>query len=1103
MPGALSLGLGLAGKTLLAGLGFMLLLLAAAAALRPDLSKPPAPHDPAEIAAVQAQRDTSFDASKPELLPRIQREVDYHQGKAAAWWPKGEAPVLAEMVKAGQLPPVAQRVGPEPVVMDGGEIGRYGGTYLRTATSDGDVFIVEYRLGYSGLFRWSPLGQPVVPHLATRMDESPDKREFIVHLRKGVRWSDGHPYSADDIMYWWKYEDTNTTVGDAAPSRWLVVGGGKTEVEKIDSHTVRFRFEHPYGNFKEVLASFSLVMSSLPAHYLRQYHPDTADPAFLAREMKALGISNPRSLYTRMKRFDNPECPRLWPWVLRSSKANPPYVYVRNPYYFAVDPKGNQLPYMDRLQFDVRSTQMIGLSFSNGEVTAQGRSIRYENYTELMSRQKEANFTLRHWYPASRSAWVIHPNLNRRVDPEQPDSAGKAALLADKRFRQALSLAIDRAAIIKAEYHDQVRPSQVEPGPQSPFHSPRLRDAFIQHDVARANALLDELGLTQRDVDGMRMLPGGGTLTFYLNFMAFTGLGAGQFVADDWAKVGIRAIPREQQRGLFYTKRDSGDFDFMVWSSESDFFPLLHPALFAPPDTESYYAVQWGRWFTLGGLYNPDAVKDLPNAQGPAPGSPMYRAYQAYARAQQAATQEEQVAHFNEVLDIAAENLWTINIAEAPPFLMVVNNDVHNVPKNALYSGIVRTPANAGIETYFFGHPVNNAVDDTRAQLTKVTPIPRLPAEGGTAAAGSSGGGWRISSVLAWLLWLVLGAGVLLVALRHPFIARRLAIMLPTLAVISVIVFVIIQLPPGDYLTSRLTYLQETGDQSLIKEAESLKETFHYDDPLWKQYLRWTGLLWFTSFDAKDTGLLQGDMGLSMETARPVNEMVGDRLLLTFLISLGTIVLTWAIAIPIGVFSAVRQYSAGDYLFTFIGFIGMSVPPFLLALVIMVLAGVSGLFSPEFAAQPQWSWAKFADLMAHIWVPVVVSAVSGTAGMIRIMRANLLDELKKPYVTTARAKGVPPLRLLFKYPVRIALNPFVSGIGHIFPQLVSGGAIVSIVLSLPTVGPLQVSALFNEDMYLAGSMLMALSLLAVLGTLVADLLLLWLDPRIRYEQAAA
>jgi ABC-type dipeptide/oligopeptide/nickel transport system permease component len=235
-----------------------------------------------------------------------------------------------------------------------------------------------------------------------------------------------------------------------------------------------------------------------------------------------------------------------------------------------------------------------------------------------------------------------------------------------------------------------------------------------------------------------------------------------------------------------------------------------------------------------------------------------------------------------------------------------------------------------------------------------------------------------------------------------------------------------------------------------------------------------------------------------METTREVNTIVGDRILLTVLVSLGTILLTWALAIPIGIISAVRQYSLLDYLLTFLAFIGMCIPPFLLALVLMAASGVSGLFSPEFAAQPEWTWAKTLDLLKHIWIPVVVLGVEGTAGMARVMRANLLDELRKPYVTTARAKGVRPIRLLFKYPVRLALNPFISGIGGLFPQLVSGGAIVAIVLSLPLVGPLMVSALFSQDMYLAGSMLMVMSLLGVLGTLVSDLLLLWVDPRIRF-----
>lgn len=1089
-------------KVLLAGGGFLALLVLVALAMRPDLSRPP-PAPPAEkIAAAEAQRDMSFDASRPELLPRVQREVDYRAGTRAPWYPKGEAPVLAELVRQGKLPPVAQRVGPQPLVLDGGSPGNYGGTWLRVATSDSDIFVVEYRFAYAGFFRWSPLGHPIVPHLATHMDESEDKREFVIHLRQGVRWSDGHPFSADDVLFWWQMEDTNETVGDKAPARWMVSAGGRTTVDKLDAHRVRVRFEHPYGHFREILASFSGTMASTPAHYLRRYHPETADPDFLARESKALGISNPRALYNRMKRWDNPEIPRLWPWVLRQLKTNPPHVFVRNPYYYAVDPQGRQLPYIDRLQFDVRSPQMVSLAFANGEVSMQGRNVRFENYTELMTRQDEAGFKLLHWYPASRSSWIIHPNLTRRVDPERPDTQGKAQLLADRRFRQALSLAIDRESIVKAEYNGMVRPQQVEPGPQSPHHHPGLARAFVEHDVARANALLDEVGLTRRDVDGMRTLPDGSTLTLYLNFTAFTGLGPGQFVVDDWARVGVRAVVRELQRALFYNKRDSADFDFFVWSSESDMFPLILPSQFVPPDTESYYAVNWGRWFSRGGFYDPEAVKGLPNAQGPAHDHPMYAAYQAYVQAMQATTTDEQVRIFRRALDIAAENTWTINIAEAPPFLVVVDQDLHNVPKNALYAAVTRTPANAGFETYYFGTPSQVAVADTQAQLASPVPLARSTAATGAAPSAGSGG-HPVARLVALLAWGLAGLALLLVALRHPFIARRLAIMVPTLAVISVVVFAIIQLPPGDYLTSRLAYLQETGDAALAKEAEDLARTFHLHDPMWKQYLRWTGLLWFTSFDSADLGLLQGHMGLSMETARPVNHVVGDRLLLTFLISLGTIVLTWVIAIPIGVYSAVRQYSAGDYLATFVGFVGMSVPPFLLALLIMVPTGLSGLFSPQFAAQPHWDWPKVLDLLGHIWVPVVVSAVSGTAGLIRVMRANLLDELKKPYVTTARAKGVRPLKLLLKYPVRIALNPFVSGIGHVFPALVSGGAIVAIVLSLPTVGPLMLTALFNEDLYLAGSMLMALSLLAVLGTLVADLLLLWLDPRIRYGEAAA
>jgi len=383
--------------------------------------------------------------------------------------------------------------------------------------------------------------------------------------------------------------------------------------------------------------------------------------------------------------------------------------------------------------------------------------------------------------------------------------------------------------------------------------------------------------------------------------------------------------------------------------------------------------------------------------------------------------------------------------------------------------------------------------------MIEITPEPKS-----VTAQASPGSGGQAGSLIRWLIIGIAAAGLLMVARRHPYVGRRLMLMVPTLLIISIVSFVIIQAPPGDYLHSKIMQLQMTGESGEAEIAE-IKEMFHMDESPVQQYFRWMGLYWFIGFEAEDKGLLQGDLGRSMETRRPVNEMVGERLLLTFLISIGTILFTWAVALPIGIYSAVNQYSLGDYIFTFLGFIGMCIPNFLLALVLMYWGseffGVSlaGLFSPEYTVQPEWSWGKFVDLLKHIWVPIVVLGTAGTAAMIRIMRANLLDELKKPYVTTARARGVRPLKLLIKYPVRIALNPFVSGIGHIFPQLISGGAIVAIVLSLPTVGPLMLNGLLSEDMYLAGSLLMLLSLLAVLGTLVSDLLLLWLDPRIRFE----
>jgi len=324
------------------------------------------------------------------------------------------------------------------------------------------------------------------------------------------------------------------------------------------------------------------------------------------------------------------------------------------------------------------------------------------------------------------------------------------------------------------------------------------------------------------------------------------------------------------------------------------------------------------------------------------------------------------------------------------------------------------------------------------------------------------------------------------------YIIRRILYMIPTIILISMISFVIIQLPPGDYLTTKIAQLQ--AEDELVNEdlIEALREEYGLDKPIYVQYGLW---VW---------NLLHGNFGYSWEWQQPVENVIGDRLLLTAIISLMTTVFVYMVSIPIGILSAVKQYSITDYTLTFIGFVGLAVPNFLFALVLLFIGYVvfdtslSGLFSAEFANEP-WSVLKFLDLFKHIWIPILVIGTSNTAGRIRVMRANLLDELKKQYVQTARAKGLSETKLLFKYPVRMALNPVISSLSGLLPNLVSGAVITSVVLSLPTTGPMLLGALRSQDVYLAGAFILLLSTLTLFSTLLSDILLAWADPRIRYE----
>ncbi len=327
------------------------------------------------------------------------------------------------------------------------------------------------------------------------------------------------------------------------------------------------------------------------------------------------------------------------------------------------------------------------------------------------------------------------------------------------------------------------------------------------------------------------------------------------------------------------------------------------------------------------------------------------------------------------------------------------------------------------------------------------------------------------------------------------YVAQRLIYLVFLLWMVSIVTFVVIQLPPGDYLSTYISRLEQAGEELSDEEVENLRRQYGLDLPIFLRYFKWIGQV------------AQGNFGFSFDWQQPVRDLIGERLALTFTIAIMSAIFTYAVAIPIGIYSATHQYSIGDYLVSIIGFTGLAIPNFMLALIMLYVAfkgyglNLTGLFSPEYLDAP-WSLAKIADLLKHLPIPVIVIGTAGTAGMIRVLRGTLLDELNKQYVVTARSKGVGEVRLLFKYPVRVALNPIVSGMAWLFPSLISGGTITAIVLGLPTAGPMLYRALITQDTFLTATLLMFVTILTVVGTTVSDILLVVVDPRIRMERGA-
>jgi len=327
------------------------------------------------------------------------------------------------------------------------------------------------------------------------------------------------------------------------------------------------------------------------------------------------------------------------------------------------------------------------------------------------------------------------------------------------------------------------------------------------------------------------------------------------------------------------------------------------------------------------------------------------------------------------------------------------------------------------------------------------------------------------------------------------YVFQRLVYMIFLLWLVSIVTFVVIQLPPGDYLSTYISRLEQAGQDLSDEEVENLRRQYGLDLPLFPRYIKWFGQV------------LQGNFGFSYDWQKPVKDLIGERLAFTFTIAILSAIFTYSVAIPIGIYSATHQYSIGDYLVSLLGFFGLAIPNFMLALVMLYIAwksyglNLTGLISTEYMDAP-WSMAKIGDLLLHLPIPIIVVGTAGTAGMIRVLRGTLLDELNNQYVITARSKGVGEVKMLFKYPVRVALNPIVSGFAWLFPSLISAGTITAYVLGLPTAGPMLLRSLITQDTFLTATLLMFITILTVIGTTVSDILLVVIDPRIRMERAA-
>lgn len=601
-----------------------------------------------------------------------------------------EAPMLAELVKEGKLPTVDKRLPQDPLVVTPlEEIGQYGGTWRRASVGVSDVGILNSRITYENLVRWSADGKKVIPNVATKWVISDGGKTFTFHLRKGIKWSDGQPFTADDIIFWYKDVLLNKDLTPVFPT-WLTVEGKPGRVEKIDDYTVAFKFDAPYGLFLQILAGpNALGITQYPAHYLKKFHISYVSKEKLESMAKEAGFQLWHQLFWNRQSWQNPDCPRIWAWVVTTPPPSPSVIATRNPYYWKIDTAGNQLPYIDKIRFDiVENVEVLNMKAMAGEIDMQFRHIVWTNYTLFMENKDKGNYRILKWISAEGSNALLMPNLNHK-DPVL------RRLFENIDFRRALSLAINREEINQIAYLGMGKPRQAAVIPQCPYYKPEYEKAYAEYDPTKANQLLDKIGLTKRDKDGFRLRPDGKTLTVTIEYASIFGpwTDVVTMVKKYWEAVGIKTLIKEESRDLFTTRAQAGELDIGIWTMDRCFTPLVEPLYWLPgmpSGTPPNNANEYWRWYRTGGK------------EGEKPPEDIVKVYQLYDKAKSTTNEIARTNYAHEIMRLNAKNLWVIGIVGVLPQIVIVKNNFRNVPEIAIQDWLQLTEGNTFPEQYFF-----------------------------------------------------------------------------------------------------------------------------------------------------------------------------------------------------------------------------------------------------------------------------------------------------------------------------------------------------------------------------------------------------------------